>query len=265
MALSTTQGLPDKGLGRRAIGDHPMIPYGAPLNPFGEARRCPWRPAHAARGGCARPAGALSSTFDRPARSPEAPMRPAACVLALSLALLAGLAPSPGQKPQAPNVVTAPPKSPADKKKASRLPPGFEAQLVAAEPDIAKPMNLAFDDQGRLWVTDSVEYPFPAHPPLKYRDTVKILSDFGPDGRARKVSTFAGGLNIPIGLLPLPAAKPQDALVYSIASVWRMRDSKGAGRADQRKVLYSGYGYRDTHGMTSAFTWGFDGWVYACH
>ncbi len=42
------------------------------------------------------------------------------------------------------------------------LPPGFEIQLVAAEPMIAKPMNIAFDDRSRLWVTDSLEYPFPA-------------------------------------------------------------------------------------------------------
>src|SRR5882724_70946 len=82
------------------------------------------------------------------------------------------------------------------------LPPGFEVQLVAAEPDIAKPMNLAFDATGRLWVTTSREYPFPASSDKPARDRIMIFEDFGPDGRARKVTTFAEGLNIPIGLYP---------------------------------------------------------------
>src|SRR6185295_12652070 len=64
------------------------------------------------------------------------------------------------------------------------LPPGFKIELVAAEPDIAKPMNLAFDDHGRLFVTSSYEYPFPAKDGLRGRDTVRLLEDFGPDFRA---------------------------------------------------------------------------------
>ncbi len=44
-----------------------------------------------------------------------------------------------------------------------------------------------------------------------------------------------------------------------------MRDDDGDGRADSREVLYGVYGSRDTHGMTNAFSWGFDGWIYACH
>ena len=59
------------------------------------------------------------------------------------------------------NVSSLPPRSPEDERKALHVPPGFEIQLVAAEPDIHKPLNLAFDDRGRLWVTDTVEYPFP--------------------------------------------------------------------------------------------------------
>ena len=61
------------------------------------------------------------------------------------------------QQEQAPNVVETKPLDPADEVKQFKLPPGFEAQLVAADPDIHKPLNLAFDDQGRLWVTDTIE------------------------------------------------------------------------------------------------------------
>src|SRR5436305_1784662 len=135
----------------------------------------------------------------------------------LSLALLAAAA---GQEP--PTVASSNKLSPAEEQKKLHLPPGFEIQLVACEPDIHKPMNMCFDERGRLWLTDSVEYPYPA-PAGKGRDRVMILEDFGPDGRARKITTFAEGLNIPIGLLPY-----QDGcIVYSIPNVLRLRDTDG--------------------------------------
>ncbi|MFO0876484.1 MAG: c-type cytochrome [Gemmataceae bacterium] len=187
--------------------------------------------------------------------------------LLLPLALLLALLMVPGATPQqfSPNVVETDPLTPEKEKAGFTVPPGFEVQLVAAEPDIAKPMNLAFDDQGRLWVTDTLEYPFPAKPGVKPRDTVKVLENFGPDGRARKITTFADGFNIPIGLLPLPGARPREALVFGIPSIFRVADTTGRGSADRRDVAYTTYGTRDTHGMTNAFLHNFDGWVYACH
>jgi putative heme-binding domain-containing protein len=161
------------------------------------------------------------------------------------------------------SVSSLPPRSATEEQKALHVPPGFEIQLVATEPDIHKPLNLAFDDRGRLWVTSTVEYPYPAPAGTRPRDTVKILSDFQPDGRARKIETFADGLNIPIGLLPLPSAR--EALVHNIPSIYLVRDVDGDGRADAREVVYTLFGHRDTHGMTNAFSWGFDGWIYACH
>ncbi|HWG47814.1 MAG TPA: PVC-type heme-binding CxxCH protein [Gemmataceae bacterium] len=185
------------------------------------------------------------------------------CVSTLMLGLLAVVARS--QPKPDPNVASTPHRTPEEERKRFHLPPGFEIQLVAAEPDIHKPLNLAFDDRGRLWVTDTVEYPFQPPPGQKRRDSVKILEDFGPDGRARKITTFADDLVIPIGVIPLPSAKPQDALVFSIPSIYRLRDSKGGEHADSRQVFYSRIGNRDTHGLTGSFTWGFDGWIYACH
>src|SRR5438552_320382 len=124
-------------------------------------------------------------------------MRPAVrvIVLAVLVALPAAAA------ADSPEIAPTEFRTPAAELQSLRLPPGFEAQLVAAEPDIQKPINLAFDAKGRLWVTCTVEYPFPA-PEGKGRDTVKVVEDFGPDGRARRVTTFADGLNIPIGILP---------------------------------------------------------------
>ena len=142
------------------------------------------------------------------------------------------------------------------------LPEGFEIELVAAEPDIAKPINLAFDARGRLWVSSSVEYPFRAPPDRKPRDTIKVLEDTDGDGRAETITTFADELNIPMGLYPY-----RDGVVcFSIPNVWFLRDTDGDGRSDVREKLFGPFDTtRDTHGMLNSFTRGLDGWLYACH
>src|SRR5947209_5929539 len=133
--------------------------------------------------------------------------------LPLLLTLNAGWARA-ADPPRPENVSSADPRTPEEERKGFHLPDGFEIELVASEPEIHKPLNLAFDDRGRLWVTETVEYPFPAEGGRTPRDGVKILEDFGPDGRARTIRTFADGLNIPIGVLPLPSGR--EAIVHSI-------------------------------------------------
>ena len=72
----------------------------------------------------------------------------------------------------------SPPNSPAQELASFLLPHGFEVQLVASEPEIAKPLNLAFDTKGRLWVTCTVEYPYPVPIGQAGRDSIKVLEDF---------------------------------------------------------------------------------------
>ncbi|MGZ8939964.1 MAG: PVC-type heme-binding CxxCH protein, partial [Limisphaerales bacterium] len=146
--------------------------------------------------------------------------------------------------------------------KTFKLPPGFKVELVAAEPDIQKPMNMAFDAKGRLWVTSSREYPFPAPLDRPARDSIKVLEDFDENGRARKVTTFADGLNIPIGLYPYK----NGVIAWSIPNIWYFQDTDGDGKADRRDVLFGPFGWeRDTHGNQASFRRGFDGWLYATH
>src|SRR6266404_4608366 len=62
-----------------------------------------------------------------------------------------------------------------EERKKFHLPPGFEIQLVAAEPDVRKPINLNFDHHGRLFATESVEYPFPVEEGKPGRDKVGVF------------------------------------------------------------------------------------------
>jgi putative heme-binding domain-containing protein len=152
-------------------------------------------------------------------------------------------------------------RSPQEQQALFHLPPGFEIQLVAAEPAIHKPINITFDARGRLWVTDTVEYPYPAQPGATGRDSVKVLADRNYDGSADVVTTFVDGLNIPLGVMPIS----DGVIVYSIGGVMRCQDTNGDGKADRRETLYTAFGSRDTHGMVNSFTRGLDGWLYACH
>ncbi|MES2568958.1 MAG: PVC-type heme-binding CxxCH protein, partial [Verrucomicrobiota bacterium] len=163
------------------------------------------------------------------------------------------------------------PLTPEQERAAFHLPPGFEIQLVASEPDLRKPMNLQWDALGRLWITESREYPYAIKDGSPGRDTVRIFSDFGPDGKARKVEVFADGLNIPTGLYPFRSPDASGKLtwkcvVWSIPNIWLMEDSDGDGKADKREPLYGPLGWeRDTHGNLSSFRRGQDGWLYGTH
>jgi putative heme-binding domain-containing protein len=150
----------------------------------------------------------------------------------------------------------------AEEEKAFHLPPGFKIRLVVAEPQIDKPVNLAFDARGRIWVSCTVEYPSPAPPDREGRDSIKVLEDTDGDGRADKINTFADGLNLPMGLYPYR----RGVIAFSIPYIYYFEDTDGDDRADRRQILYGPLDYsEDHHGLSNAFRRGFDGWIYSCH
>jgi putative heme-binding domain-containing protein len=200
----------------------------------------------------------MSAMLDRRLRGARCQLaRRIARVFAVVSLVLAFWRSAPAQYP---NVVTEDPLPAAEQQKKFHLPPGFEIQLVAAEPEVRKPINLNFDNRGRLFFSQSVEYPFPAKEAAG-RDTVRIIEGFEPNGLATKITTFVDGLNIPIGVVPIP----QGAIVYSIPNIYKCLDPGGTGRATERQMLYGPFQFRDTHGMNSSFTRGLDGWIYANH
>src|SRR5688572_607092 len=184
-------------------------------------------------------------------------------VIVWTLALAAPALTAPPDDPFAQNVRKTEPLAPAEQAKTFKLPPGFTITLVTSEPDVNKPMNLAFDAKGRLWVSSTSLYPWPAKSEAEKTDAIKVI-ELNDDGSAKSVTTFADGLDIPIGLLPLGDGRR--VLAYDIATVRLFTDTDGDGKADRREVLYTGFDHtRDTHGMASNCRRGFDGWVYACH
>jgi putative heme-binding domain-containing protein len=146
--------------------------------------------------------------------------------------------------------------SPAEAIAQMKVPEGFSVELVAAEPDIANPVAMTFDERGRIWVTESFEYP--RHEPGPGRDRVKILEDTDGDGRTDKVTVFAEGLNIPSGI----AVGAGGVWIANAPDILFMQDTDGDGRADKTEVVVTGFGRADTHELPNSLTWGPDGWLY---
>jgi glucose/arabinose dehydrogenase/azurin len=137
---------------------------------------------------------------------------------------------------------------------------GYEVNLFASEqdfPELANPLAMTFDPQGRLWVLTSPTYPhyFPGEPP---DDKLVILEDTNGDGRADKLTVFADGLYVPMGF------ELGDGGVYvsQQPNLMFLRDTNGDGRADHREIILHGFGTEDSHHALSAFTWGPGGGLY---
>jgi putative membrane-bound dehydrogenase-like protein len=151
------------------------------------------------------------------------------------------------------------PLEPAESIKHLHLPEGFEVRLFAAEPDIVKPIAVAWDERGRAWVAETVDYPNNLQPQGKGHDRIIICEDTDGDGRADKFTVFADKLSIPTSMVHANGG----LIVAQAPHMLFLKDTKGTGRADVRKVLFTGFGTADTHSGPSNLRLGLDNWVYA--
>lgn len=134
---------------------------------------------------------------------------------------------------------------------------GFEVNLFAADPQIAKPIQMNFDADGRLWVAGSKTYP-QIKPGDEANDEIVVLEDTTGDGVADKRTVFADGLLIPTGVLPGDGG----AYVVNSTELLHLSDTNGDGKADRRRVVLTGFGTEDTHHLLHTLRWGVDGNLY---
>ena len=150
-----------------------------------------------------------------------------------------------------------PPVDSAIEKASFELSPGLEINLFAQEPMIAKPIQMAWDEKGRLWLATSAIYPH-IKPGQTQADKIVVLEDTNHDGVADKSTVFYEGLLIPTGILPGDGG----AYVANSTELLFMKDTDGDGRADTQKVLLSGFGTEDTHHILHSLKRGPDGCIY---
>src|SRR5687768_2975708 len=136
--------------------------------------------------------------------------------------------------------------------------PGFEVNLYAADPLLAKPIQMNFDPQGRLWVAASEVYP-QIKPGQVANDRILILEDADGDGKADKTTVFADGLLIPTGVAPGDGG----AYVADSTDLVHFSDPDPmTGKARKKRIILSGFGTEDTHHIIHTFRWGPDGCLY---
>jgi putative heme-binding domain-containing protein len=122
------------------------------------------------------------------------------------------------------------------------VPEGTEVTLWAQEPMIAKPVQMNWDAQGRLWIVSSTTYP-QIKPGDGTKDQVLVLEDTDHDGKADKSTVFAEGLHIPTAVIPADGG----AYVANSTELIFLKDTNGDLKADERSVILSGFGTEDTH------------------
>ncbi len=150
-----------------------------------------------------------------------------------------------------------PPADPELERQALQLADGFEINLFAADPRIAKPIQMNFDPAGRMWLATSEVYPH-IKPGEKANDKILVLEDRDGDGKADKTTVFADGLLIPTGVAPGDGG----AYVANSTEVLHFKDTDGDGKADQKRIVLSGFGTEDTHHILHTFRWGPGGHLY---
>ncbi|NML38943.1 c-type cytochrome [Chitinophaga sp. G-6-1-13] len=143
-----------------------------------------------------------------------------------------------------------------------KVPPGYKVELFASEeqfPDLAKPMQMSFDNKGRLWVAVMPSYPHYKPGDAKPNDKIIILEDTDNDGKADKQITFADSLHLPIGF----EIAPEGVYVAQGTNLKLYVDTNGDDKADKAEILLSGFDDHDTHHSSHAFTVDPSGAIYS--
>ena len=174
--------------------------------------------------------------------------------------------------------------SPSAALRGMRVAPGFEVTLVTSEPHIRQPVTISFDERGRLWVVQYLQYPnhaglkavsvdqylrtkydrVPGPPPRgpKGADRITICEDTDGDGAMDRFKDFVIGLNLASGMAlghgGVFVAQPPYLLFYADKN----RDDLPDGDPE---VLLTGFGMEDAHAFANSLVWGPDGWLYGAH
>jgi hypothetical protein len=140
------------------------------------------------------------------------------------------------------------------------VPKGFRAEVFVTEKELGgKPICMAWDERGRLWLALTMDYPNEINPPTKGRDKIVYCEDTDGDHKADKVTVFAEGMSIPSSILFARGG----VIVFDATQTVYLKDTNGDGKADTREVMFGTWNMRDTHGGPSNMNYGLDNWVWA--
>ncbi|HET6543458.1 MAG TPA: PVC-type heme-binding CxxCH protein, partial [Chryseolinea sp.] len=134
-----------------------------------------------------------------------------------------------------------------------KVPPGYKIELFASEKefvDLANPVQISFDNKGRLWVATMPSYPHYRPGDKKPDDKLIILEDTNGDGKADKQTIFASGLHLPVGF----ELAPEGVYLSQGTNMVLLSDTNGDDKADKKEIILSGFDDHDTHHAHHAYT-----------
>lgn len=148
-------------------------------------------------------------------------------------------------------LATVPELSPEEALKSFQVASGFRIDLAAAEPNVVDPVAMAFDADGRLFVIEMRGYSEDDQLSL---GRVRLLQDLDDDGIYEKSTVFADGFSWPTAV----TCTQGGILVGAAPDIWFLKDDDGDGKADQRRVVFTGFGRSNVQGLMNTLKWGLD-------
>jgi putative membrane-bound dehydrogenase-like protein len=153
------------------------------------------------------------------------------------------------------------PKSPEESLRSLQVAPGFVVELVAHEPLVMDPISFEWGEDGRLWVVEMGDYPTGIGEEGKPGGIVRVLEDSNGDGVYDQSTVFLDGLNFPTGVMPWR----NGALISAAPEIFYAEDSTGDGKADLRRVLFTGFVEGNQQHRVNGFSYGLDNWIYGAN
>lgn len=158
---------------------------------------------------------------------------------------------------QLPAQVNHGPQRPEDELKSFRFADDqLTIELIAAEPDVVSPVAMAWDERGRLFIAEMSDYPAETT-----GGRIKLLEDRDQDGHYETISIFADKLSFPNGVLPWN----DGVLVTAAPNIWFLKDTDDDGKADERRVILTGFAEGNQQLRVNGLFWGLDNWVYGAN
>lgn len=188
-----------------------------------------------------------------------APLLPSVSVIALAVLLSAARAqdpPSAGAPYE-----RFPPVEPEQAVATFEVVEGFEMQLLAAEPLVVDPVDIAYDENGWAYVVEMRDYPYPEEKdaaPTEFLGKVRQLRDNDGDGRYDSSSIFAEDFSWPTAVICWQGG----VFLAAAPDIWYLKDNDGDGQADVRRKVYTGFGRSNVQAIVNNLEWGPDHKIY---
>ena len=151
--------------------------------------------------------------------------------------------------------------SPAEALAAMRPRPGFQVELVAAEPMTKSPIAFDWGADGKLWVVEMGDYPLGTDGKGKPGGVVRFLESTHGDGHYDRSTVFLDGLPFPTGII----AWGKGVIVCDPPEIFYAEDTDGDGRADKRVKLFTGFGEGNQQHRANGFDYGLDNWLHGAN